>query len=118
MKSFAIRLEELAAAEALLGAWRRYRAGKRRRPSVAAFELDAERRVLATSEALLAGTYRHGAYRVLPIRDPKARLIAVAAVTDRVVQRSVHDALAPRFNRSFIADSYACLPDRGSHRAV
>lgn len=118
MRTFAIALEEIASPEALLAAWRRYRAGKRRRPALARFELDAERRLLAISETLLSGTYRHGRYRVLPIRDPKPRLIAVASVGDRVVHRAVHDRLAPLFNRSFVADSYACLAGRGSHRAV
>ncbi len=118
MKSTALPLEKIAAPQALLAAWRCYRSGKRRRPAVARFEFDAERRLLALSDALLGGGYRPGPYRLLEIRDPKPRLIAVASVGDRVVHRSIHDALAPFFDRSFIADSYACLPQRGSHRAV
>ncbi len=118
MKSFPIRLEAIAAPEHLLIAWRRYRSGKRRRPAVARFEIDAERRLLNLSDALLAGGYRHGRYRLLHIWDPKPRLIAVAAVGDRVVHRAAYDGLAPLFNRSFITDSYACLEGRGSHRAV
>lgn len=118
VRSFGIPLEEIADALALLAAWRRYRAGKRRRPSVARFEFDAERHLLALSDALMSGIYRPGPYRLLEIRDPKPRLIAVASVGDRVVHRSIYDALAPRFNRSFIDASYACLAERGSHRAV
>ncbi len=118
MRSAAVSLEMIAGPETLLAAWRRYRSGKRRRPAVARFEFEAERRLLALSSALLCGTYRHGPYRLLEIRDPKPRLIAVSTVGDRVVHRSIHDALAPFFDRSFIADSYACLPGRGSHRAV
>ena len=118
MKSFAVPFEAIATPEALLGAWRRYRAGKRRRPAVARFEFDAERRILDLSESLLTGAYRPGPYHLLEIRDPKPRLIAVASVGDRVVHRSIYDVLAPRFNRSFITDSYACLSGRGSHRAV
>lgn len=118
MKSFAVRLEKIAAPERLLAAWRLYRAGKRRRPSVARFAFDAERRLLDLSDALLAGRYHHGRYVLLPIHDPKPRLIAVAGVGDRVVHRAIYDALVPRFNHSLIADTYACLPDRGSHRAV
>ncbi len=118
MKSFPVRLEAIASPESLLLAWREYSAGKRRRPAVARFALDAERRILDLSDPLLAGTYRHGAYTLLEIRDPKPRLIAVAAVADRVLHRSIHDALAPYFDRSFIHDSYGCLPGRGGHRAV
>lgn len=118
LKSFPVRLEAIAAPEPLLAAWRSYRSGKRRRPAVARFEIDAERRLLDLSDALLAGSYRHGRYRLLLIHDPKARLIAVASVGDRVVHRAVYDALAPLYNRSFIADTYACLEGRGSHRGV
>ncbi len=118
MKSFAVRLEEIASPVPLLSAWRGYRTSKRSRPAVAFFELDAERRLLELSAAILAGAYRQRPYDLLEIRDPKPRLIAVATVGDRVVHRAVHDALAPLLNRSFIADSYACLPGRGSHRAV
>lgn len=118
MKTFADRLESIAAPEPLLGAWRRYRSGKRRRPAVARFEFDAERRLLRLSESLLDQGYHPGTYRLLEIHDPKPRLIAVARVDDRVLHRSIYDVLAPRFNRSFISDSYACLAERGSHRAV
>ncbi len=118
MKSFPLRLEAIAAPGRLLAAWRRYRSGKRRRPAVARFEIDAERRLLNLSDAVLAGAYRHGRYRLLRIRDPKPRLIAVASVGDRVVHRAVYDALAPLYGAAFIADSYACLEGRGSHRAV
>ncbi len=118
MKTFAVPLEEIVDPERLLVAWRSYRSGKRRRPAVARFEIDVERRLLDFSDALLAGSYRHGRYRLLRIHDPKARLIAVASVGDRVIHRAVYDALAPLYNRSFIADTYACLEGRGSHRAV
>ena len=78
MRSFAVRLEEIAAPRRLLAAWRSYRSGKRRRPAVARFELDAERRLLDLSDALLGGEYRHGRYQLLVVHDPKPRLIAVA----------------------------------------
>ena len=118
MKSLPVRLEDIAAPESLLRAWRLYSSGKRRRPAVARFALDAERRLLDLSDALLAGRYRPSPYRLLAIRDPKSRLIAIATVGDRVVNRAAYDALAPDFDRSFIADTFACLSDRGSHRAV
>ena len=37
---------------------------------------------------------------------------------DRVVHHALHRVLAPDLNRSFLDQSYACLPGRGSHRAV
>jgi hypothetical protein len=99
-------------------AWRDFERGKRRRPDVAAFALDADRHVLRLARELADGSYRPGGYRLLRITDPKRRLVAAAPVRDRVVHHAVHRVLAPRVNSSFSAHSYACLPGRGSHRAV
>jgi RNA-directed DNA polymerase len=118
VRTFRRPFEHVASAEAMLGAWREYRSGKGMRPEVAAFDLDAVRHIVGLARELLEGRYRHRPYRVLHISDPKPRLIAVASVRDRVVHTAIHQALSPFFNRSFIADSYACLPERGSHRAV
>lgn len=118
MKTCSVHLEAVASGEALLAAWRTYRTGKRRRPEVAAFEVDAVRHIVRLARDLASGGWRHGAYGVIRIRDPKPRLVAVASVRDRIVHTAVHSALSPFFDRSFITDSYACIPQRGSHRAV
>jgi Reverse transcriptase (RNA-dependent DNA polymerase) len=118
MKSLAIRLEAIAGSEPLLCAWLRYRAGKRRRPSIARFALTAEFELHDLSDEILAGDYRHGPYDLLEVCDPKPRLIAVASPRDRVLHRALYDALAPGIDLSFLDDSFACLPGRGSHRAV
>lgn len=103
---------------ALHAAWRTYRSGKRRRREVALFELDAELHLLHLARRFKTGSYRHGDYRLIEIRNPKPRLIAAASVADRVVHTAVYRALAPFFNQRLIDDAYACLPGRGSHRAI
>ncbi|MDJ0840187.1 MAG: reverse transcriptase domain-containing protein [Acidobacteriota bacterium] len=118
MKTFNVNFEEIAAWTALHEAWRFYRRGKRRRPDVAAFEIDADRSLLHLSDALLGRGYRHGPYKILTIRDPKPRLIAAAPVRDRIVHTAVYRALAPHFNKGFIDQSYACIEGRGTHRAL
>ncbi|MEM6454190.1 MAG: RNA-directed DNA polymerase [Acidobacteriota bacterium] len=118
MRRIATSFDAVASPEALLRAWRAYASGKRRRPAVARFAVDAERRVLDLADALATDRYRPASPRLLPIRDPKPRLIAVAPVGDRVVQRALYDALAPAFHRSLTDDTFACLPGRGSHRAL
>ncbi len=118
MKSTAVALEAIGRWEALHNAWRSYRSGKRRRPDVASFELDAETLLLHLSREIMGGCYRHGCYDLLRIHDPKPRLIAVAPVRDRIVHTSVYKALAPSFESSLIQDTYACLKGRGAHRAL
>lgn len=102
----------------LFGAWRDFRRGKRGRPSVIRFEVDAERRLLQLHRALESGAYLPGPYRLHVIREPKVRLVAAAPVGDRIVHHAVYRDLAPVLDRSLINASYACIPGRGSHRAL
>ncbi len=99
-------------------AWRRFRRGKRKRPSVLAFEQRAEREVLLLARQLDAATYCPGQFRKLLLREPKRRLIAAAPVRDRVVHHAIHGALAPLLDRGLVDSTFACLEGRGSHRAV
>ena len=118
MKRIGGLFAEVTSPRNLWRAWRDFRRGKRSRPSVLAFEPEADRHVLALHRSLDAGTYRPGPYRLSWIKEPKRRLIAAAPVRDRVVHHAVHRVVAPRLDRSFVESTFACLPDRGSHRAV
>lgn len=103
------------------GLWRAYlrcRAGKRRQPAMAAFDLDADSHVLALQRALRDGTYRPGRYRLHILRDPKTRLIAAAPIRDRVLHRALIDELAPHYEPSFLPQSFAACVGRGPHRAL
>lgn len=102
----------------LWAAWLDFRRGKRQRPSVRRFEFDVERQIPALGRRLKAGDYRPEPYRLLLIREPKRRLIAAAPVHDRVVHHAVHRVLAPLLDRGLVEHTYACLPGRGSHRAL
>lgn len=109
---------EVSSRENLYAAWRDFRRGKRGRRNVASFEQRAAREVLALERELRAGAYRPGAFRLLPLFEPKHRLVAAAPVRDRVVHHAIHRVLAPRLDPRLIDATYACLPGRGSHRAA
>lgn len=109
---------EIASVENLWRAWRDFRRGKRRRPSVQAFEPNADCQVLSLHRSLETGTYRPAGYRLVEIRVPKRRLIAAAPVRDRVIHHAVHRVLSPLLDLRFIDTTFACLPRRGSHRAI
>jgi len=104
--------------ENLLRAVRRAARGKRDRPSVARFELDLERELLALQEALLTGHYRPGRFFTFEVRDPKRRAICAAPFRDRVVHHALCDVLEPAFERRTIFDTYACRPKKGTHAAI
>ncbi len=67
---------------------------------------------------LLNFTYQHGLYQAFRINDPKPRQIHKASVQDRLLHHAVYRVLYPFFDRKFIADSYSCRLDKGTHRAM
>ena len=98
--------------------WRAFAQGKRRRPAVARFDVDAPSHVVCLAQELSQERYRPEPCRVLWIHQPKRRVVAAASVRDRVVHHALHRVLSPLLDRSFIDHSYACLPGRGTHRAI
>lgn len=108
----------LSSVEALWRACKRTGSGKRRQPALATFLRDADQEVLALHRALRSGRYRHGGYRLHVIRDPKVRLIAAAAVRDRVLHQALIHELAPTYERGFLPQHYACCTGRGPLRAA
>ena len=63
-------------------------------------------------------TYKHGGYTTFYIYEPKMRKIEKSRYIDRIVHRWVVDNfLIPYFVPTFINTTYACLKDRGMHKA-
>lgn len=102
----------LSAAAAAAGA------GKRRRPDVAAFNLNLEWELLALQRELIGGTYRPGPYRTFMIEDPKPRHISAAPFRDRVVHHALTRVVEPVFEKRFSNCSFACRKGFGTHRAL
>lgn len=69
-------------------------------------------------DTLKQKTYYPGEYVGFYIKDPKIRLIHKATVRDRVVHHIVSQMLEPIFEPTFIAHSYSCRKDKGTHRGV
>lgn len=67
---------------------------------------------------MLAGCYKPGPYTHFLIHEPKRRKISAAAFRDRVVHHALCRVIEPRFERVFIADSYANRIGKGGHRAI
>ncbi len=92
--------------------------GKRTHHNVAAFEHCLADRLLELQSDLRAFRYSPGAYTHFHIHDPKHRKISAAPFRDRVVHHALCQLIEPRFERWFIADSYANRVKKGTHRAV
>jgi retron-type reverse transcriptase len=109
---------ELIAFPNLLRAARQAERGKRFRSDVAAFHYHLERELWTLHTELATHTYRPGTYRSFFISEPKQRQISASPYRDRVVHHPLVNVLEPMYERSFIADSYACLKGQGTHAAV
>lgn len=109
---------QITSFENLVRASEAARRGKRMRRDVAKFDFDLERELLRLETELRDFSYCPGPYRQFRIFEPKPRLISRAPFRDRVVHHALCQVIEPFFERSFIAHSYACRVDKGTHRAL
>ncbi len=94
------------------------RKSKRNTPSALAFEQNLERNLSQLSDELLDGTYAPGRSICFVVTRPKAREVWAADFRDRVVHHLLYNKIAPRFYASFIKDTCACIPGRGTMYAA
>lgn len=118
MKRSGILMPQVYDFIALHRAWRKAMKGSGKTPESMAFTFHLEAELLSLSKALRSGTYKPSPYRYFRIYDPKERTISVASFRDRVVHHAVVAVLEPIYERSFIYDSYATRPCKGTHKAL
>ncbi|MBU2219233.1 reverse transcriptase/maturase family protein, partial [Patescibacteria group bacterium] len=104
--------------ENLLVSWQEFLRGKRKRKDVAEFLLHFSENIFKLHKELADKTYRHGGYQAFKINDPKPRDIHKASVRDRLVHHAIHRILYPFFDKLFIADSFSCRKEKGTHKAI
>lgn len=100
--------------EALVSAYLDCRRHKSNTDSVQVFERHLERNLCDLFDELKAGTYRPGRSICFVITHPKPREVWAADFRDRVVHHLLYNHIAPRFLASFVTDSCACIPGRGT----
>jgi len=90
------------------------RRSKRTTRAALAFEVNLGENLLALLHELRTGTWSPSSATVFAITRPKPREVWAADFRDRIVHHLVYRAIAPLFEPSFIADSCACIPGRGT----
>ncbi len=104
--------------ENLLDAWSEFLVGKRKKPDVQTFKQNLLEHVRMLHDDLVGHRYQHGAYYHFRITDPKPRDIHKATVRDRLLHHAIHRKLYPLFDQVFIADSFSCRVEKGTHKAM
>lgn len=102
----------------MLEAWQEFIKGKRQRKDVNEFSLSLMDNIIELHHDLLDQSYKHGPYQAFKINDPKPRQIHKSSVRDRLLHHAVYRILYPFFDKVFIADSFSCRNNKGTHRAL
>lgn len=98
----------------LLCAYYDCRRRKRNTINALKFETNLESNIMDLYRELKDGSYRPGTSICFVVTRPKPREVWAADFRDRVVHHLLYNRIANRFHRSFIADSCACIPGRGT----
>ena len=104
--------------ENLMKAHLQSRKGKGYRKEIILFNLKQEEYIMWLYDELKSLKYKHGGYTVFYITEPKLRRIEKSKYIDRIVHRwYVNSFIKTYFVPQFIETSYACLENKGMHKA-
>lgn len=102
----------------LYKAYKDARRHKRKRFYQLQFELDFEFELVSLRDELLTRTYIPSASTCFIINEPKKREVFAAEFRDRIVHHLYYNYASPLFERLFIADSYSCRKNKGTHYGI
>ncbi len=105
--------------EKLLQAHQRARIHKTYKNEVIKFELNLENNIINLLNNIKNNKYHLGKYFAFKVYEPKERTINALPYVDRIVhQWYVEEFIKPFIVPKFISTTYACLKDKGTHKAV
>ena len=104
--------------ENLMKAHLESRKGKSLRKEIILFNMKQEEYIMWLYEQLKNKTYKHGGYTEFYVTEPKLRRIEKSKYIDRIVHRwYVDNFMIEYFTKSFCYNSYACIKNKGMHKA-
>lgn len=112
------KFEDIISVSNLLEAWKEFVNGKRSKKDVQEFSFRLMDNIISLHEDLSSRVYQHGSYQAFNICDPKPRNIHKASVRDRLLHHAVYRIIYPFFDKTFIADSFSCRNNKGTHKAL
>jgi len=82
------------------------------------FEMNVTDNLLKIKDELENLTYDFSGYNRFTVYEPKERIIDAPCLKDKIVQLSINNKIKKICNPTFIYDSYACIDEKGTHKAV
>lgn len=105
--------------EKMYAAHLRARKHKAYKDEVIIFELNLENNITNLINNIKNNKYHLGKYYEFKVYEPKERIIKALPYPDRIVhQWYVEEFIKPYIVPKFIETSFACISDRGTHKAV
>ena len=100
-------------------AHKRARVHKTYKTEIISFEFNLENNIVNLLNNIKNKKYHLGKYYIFTIHEPKERVIKALPYKDRIVhQWYVEEFIKPYIVPKFVNTSFACLKDKGTHRAV
>jgi hypothetical protein len=93
------------------------RKAKRNTWNALLFEENLERNLMNLYYELISCKYKPGKSIMFVVTRPKYREVWAADFKDRVVHHILYNRYSAKFHNSFIYDSYACIPEKGTLKA-
>jgi len=91
---------------------------KKSKKEVHKFLAHREDYLIKLRHLLMSGKYKTSPYQTFTIHEPKERLIyKLPLYPDHILHHALINILGPIWQKSFIHNSYACIPGRGLHAA-
>lgn len=110
--------DEFTSFHALLQAEKDVAKGKSEKRDVLIFEQELEDNILRLSSELRHGCIPKVQYKCFYVYVPKVRKVIYIDYPNKIIQRSLYNAINPRLVKGFISDTYACIPGRGQLSAM
>jgi len=82
------------------------------------FEQNVTQNLLDIQKSLIEGTYEFSGYTRFKVFEPKERIIDAPCLKDKIVQLAINNVIKKVINPKFIYNSYACIDNKGTHKAV
>lgn len=105
--------------EKFLAAHKRASKVKNNSIDVMKYNIDLESNIQNLIYEIKHNTYKLGKYKEFTVYEPKERIIKSLPYRDRIVhQWYVEEFIKPFFLKRFINDNYACIENKGTHKAI
>lgn len=88
------------------------------KPYVRRFEKNLKRNLTELRDRLWDRTYKPAPSSCFIIERPKKREVFAAQFRDRVVHHLYYNYTHELYERTFIHDTYSCIPERGTHYGI